>query len=433
MRQQEGPAPAGGGAGGRALAALRSRTALEAVVLLAGLALLAIFMTWPLARHFDTHIAGAGGGGDASGYVWDLYYNATHGLRLWGVSVQETVSAPFGRVLPGSANTTLFVTVGPAWLITTVFSPIVAYNAVMLAGLTLSGSSMYLLVRWLRLGVGPALWAGLSFVLFPQEILRVLGHLPLVQLECFPLMIMAGLHWLHRPGRRRAVLMALALAFAWLTNPYYGVMCTIMATVFGLWGVWTGLRGAGLRPTALRAAELAGACVVIVGLPLVALFASARGAVDSVFKRDEIELLLYGAQLTDYVRPLGSNAVWSTVFGSPFPNPSGERLNYVGVVTIALALVGVGVALWRGSGIDATRRRAALLAIPMVPVLVLFSLASPMTWFGHTVDMPSKLVFEVLPFLRVFARFVVPVMAVLLAAGAVGLWYAGAATSGGCR
>jgi hypothetical protein len=337
--------------------------------------------------------------------------------------VQESVSAPFGRVLPGSANTTLLVTVGPAWILAKVFSPIAAYNATLLSGLVLSGSSMYLLVRWLRLGVGPALWAGVSFVLFPQEILRAQGHLPLVQIGCFPLMIMAGLHWLDRPGRGRAALMALALAFAWLSNPYYGVMCAIMAAVFGVWGVIGTLRRASPRAALARAAELAGANLILVGLPLLALFASARGAVDSVFRRQEIELLIYGARLGDYVRPPADNPVWHTVFGSPFPSPSGERLDYVGAVTIVLALAGVAVALWRRREVDARRRRAAGIAVAMVPVLVLFSLASPMRWFGHTIDMPSKVVFELLPFLRVFARFVVPVMAVLVVAGAVGLWY----------
>ena len=78
----------------------------------------------------------------------------------------------------------------------------------------------------------------MSFVLFPQELLRATGHLPLVQLECFPLMIMAGLFWIDRPGWRRAILMALALAFAWLSNPYYGLMCAVMVGVFGVWGLW---------------------------------------------------------------------------------------------------------------------------------------------------------------------------------------------------
>jgi hypothetical protein len=397
---------------------------LEACAVLAGFTLLAVLMTWPLARHFGSQIPGAGSGGDASGYVWDLWFNATHGLRLFGVSVQDVVSAPFGRELPGSANATLLTTVGPAWVIAKVFSPIAAYNSMMIAGLALSGSSMYLCVRWLRLGVGPAIWAGVSFVLFPQEILRLLGHLPLVQMECFPLMVMAGLFWLAGPSWRRGALMAAAAAFGWLSNPYYGVMCSIMLVVFAAWGLAVMLRRDGLKPAAARIGELAAAAFVILILPLLVLFASARGAVDSVFRRDPVELLLYGAQPSDYIRPLGSNPVWSTLFGSPFPNPSGERLNYVGWVTIVLALVGVAVALWPRAGVGGTRRTAARVALALVPVLFLFSLASPMTFFGVTIEhMPSRIVFDALPFLRVFARFVVPVMAVLLVAGAVGLWY----------
>jgi len=394
------------------------------VTVLAGFALLAVVMTWPVVRHIDTRIVGAGGGGDASGYVWDFWFNARYGLRLWGVSLQESVSAPFGRTLPGSVNATLLATVGPAWVVAKIASPIVAYNVVLLTGLTLTGASMYGLIRWLGLGVAPAAWAGLSFVIFPQEIIRALGHPPLVMLAPFPVVLMAGLHWLDRPGWRRAGLLGLALLFAWLTNPYYGVMCAIVIAVIVIWGFVSVLRARSVRPAFARAGEAATACILIVGVPLVALFASARGAVDSVFKREEIELLIYGAQPTDYVRPLGSSPVWHEVFGSPFPSPSGERLNYVGIVTIALALIGIAVALWRRGGEPSgIRRTAALIAIPLVPVLLLFSLASPQTRFGHTFDMPSKLVYEVLPFLRVFARFVVPVMAVLLVAGAVGLWY----------
>lgn len=404
-------------------AALRSRAVVETVLVLGGFLLLSVAMTWPLMRHFDTRILGAGGGGDASGYVWDFWFNGTYGLRLWGVSVQESVSAPFGRELPGSVNATLLVTVGPAWVLTKLFSPIVAYNGVALMGLTTTGASMYLLVRWLRLGVGPAIWAGVSFVLFPQEILRALGHPPLMQLGCFPLMIMAGLYWIDRPGPRRVALVAAALALAWLTNPYYGVMCAVIVAVVAIWGLWGTWRRASWRTAMARVGELTAACVLLVGVPLALLFASARSAVDSVFGREEIELLLYGARLTDYVRPLGSNPVWAEVFGSPFPSPSGERLNYVGWVTIALALTGIVAALWRRRDIDRPQRTAALLAVPLVPVLVLCSLASPTTVFGRAVDMPSRLIFEVLPFLRVFARFVVPVMAVLLVAGAVGLWF----------
>ncbi|MGE0026115.1 MAG: hypothetical protein AB7O78_07555 [Thermoleophilia bacterium] len=420
----EAPAPDAGASARRLPAVVRLPVVLETVAVLAGFGLLAVFMTWPVALDFGTKIPGAGGGGDASGYVWDLWFNATHGLRLWGTSVQETVSAPFGRELPGSANATLLTTVGPAWFVARIWSPIVAYNTAVMSGVALTGASMYLLVRWLRLGVFPAIWAGAAFALFPYETIRVFAHVPLTHLECVPLTLMAGLYWLRAPGWRRAFLVAAALAFAWLTNPYYGFMCMVVIAVIGLWGVVAAVRASGWRPAAAVAGRLVGAAALVVGVPLLALFASSRGAVEGVFTRDPVELLLYGARVSDYVKPLGNSAVWDEVFGSPFPSPSGERLNYVGLTTIALAVLGVTVALLaRRTRVEGPRRTAALIAIPLVPVLVLFSLASPTTVFGHPIDMPSRLVFEVAPFLRAFARFVVPTIAVLLVAGAVGLWW----------
>ena len=123
-----------------------------------------------------------------------------------GHVVQDVVSAPFGRTLPGSVNATLLTSVGPAWVAAKLASPVAAYNVVALSGLALSGSSMYLLVRWLRLGIGPAIWAGVSLVLFPYELIRVAGHVPLAHLEAIPVVVMAGVYWIERPGVRRAVL-----------------------------------------------------------------------------------------------------------------------------------------------------------------------------------------------------------------------------------
>jgi hypothetical protein len=395
---------------------------LEGVAVIAGFSVFAVLMTWPLAAHFDTNILGGGSGGDPSGYVWDYWYNATHGLSLWGTVVQDVVSAPFGRLLPSSVNTTLFVSVAPAWVAAKVASPIAAYNVAALSGLVLSGSSMYLLVRWLRLGVGVAIWAGVSLVLFPYELLRVAHHVPLAHLEAIPVVVMAGVYWIERPGVRRAVLLALALAFAWLTNPYYGVACGILVAVFALWALVGLARRRARRGALARLGELAGAVTLLVIVPLLALFLSSRGAVEGVFTRDRIELELYGARLDDYVRPFGSNPIWHTVFGSPFQSPAGERLNYLGLATVVLALVGLGLALASRGG-TGRGRLAALVAAPSAIVLIVVSLASPTRLAGAELTMPSSLIFDVMPFLRAFARFVAPVMVVALVAGAYGLWW----------
>lgn len=388
-----------------------------------GFGVLAVLVTWPLATNFGTDIAGGGTGGDASGYVWDFWYNAEHGLVLWGVSTHEIVSAPFGRVLPGSANATLLVTLGPAWVVTNLASPIAAYNVAALGGLALSGAAMYLLVRWLGLGVAPAIWAGLSFTLFPYELFRSAGHVPLAHLECFPLMLMASIHWAGRPSIRRALLLSAAVAFGWLTNPYYGLMCTIIAAVAVTVTAGAAWRRAGFREAARRAVEPAIALFVLVGLPLLALQASSREAADLAFRRDSFELEIYGARLTDYVRPAVSNPLWSDILGDPFASPMGERTNYLGAVTIVLALVGLAAALrWRAE-LSSRARIAAGIGVPTAAILIWFSLASPTRWFGVAIDMPSALIFEFTPFLRAFARFAPGVMAVAVALGAIGLWW----------
>jgi hypothetical protein len=405
-----------------AAASLSGRAVIEAVLVLVGFGALAVIITWPIAADFSTRITGLGGGGDASGYVWDYWNLATNGFSLWGGQIQENVSAPFGRAYPG-LNTTLLVSSLPGWLVAEAANPVAAYNVVALSGLALSGAAMYLLVRWLRLGVGPAIWAGVSFVLFPFELLRVQGHVPFAQLACFPLMIMAGLYWLERPGWRRAALLALGWLFSWLSNPYFGVMCGLMLAVFLAWGFIGSLRRASLRAALARVGEVAATASLIVVVPFLALFLSSRSAIEDSLTRDPIELVLYGARLDDYVRPPGSTPLWGEVFGSPFASPGGERLAYVGLGTLVLALIGGGAALLRRRvEMDPRRRAAALVCLSMVPVLLVFSLASPQTILGAELRFPSELIFDALPFFRGFARFVAAIMAALVVAGAVGLW-----------
>ena len=72
---------------------------IEAGVVVAGFGVLAVLLTWPLAEHMGSWITTSGPGGDQSGYVWDLWYAAHHGVNAWGSYVQGIVGAPFGRDL----------------------------------------------------------------------------------------------------------------------------------------------------------------------------------------------------------------------------------------------------------------------------------------------------------------------------------------------
>ncbi len=177
----------------------------EVGAVLGGYLLMAVVISWPLAANLGTDIAGGGGGGDQSGYLWDFWNISQHGLSLWGTDVQESISAPFGRESPGSVNVTLFTTLGPAWVVSTIWSPIVAYNVTVFLALTLSAAAMYLLVRWVGAGRWIAAWAGMAFMLFPYEQLRAQVHIPLAHIWCLPIVVLVCLRWLERPSGRRAV------------------------------------------------------------------------------------------------------------------------------------------------------------------------------------------------------------------------------------
>lgn len=405
-----------------ARAALTSRTFLETSGVIIGFLVLAIVVTWPVLLHAGTIITGGGYGGDQTGYIWDYWYLDHFDLKLWGAGVQEIVSAPFGREYAGGINATILTSLVPAWIAVKVAGPVVAYNVVVISGLTLSSAAMYWLVRWLGLGVGASIWAGVAFMIWPYAQIRASGHLTLVHMECLPIVLLAGIRWIERPGWGRAFVLAGALGFSWLSNPYYGLMASVMVAVVLIAGTIRALRRGGARAGAARLGEAAAACTALVIIPLALLLASSREAVDATVERSRNELELYGARITDFVLPPMAG-LWSDLQGAfSWANPGGERLNFVGWTTIILAIAAL-ILGWRWrERLSARQGLLLVVGVPMVLVCMWFSLATPTRWFGAEISMPSDLVFDSLPYLRVYARFVVPVMVTLLAMGALGLW-----------
>lgn len=403
------------------------RIAIEVIVVLAACGTVAVLLTWPMAANITTIIPGGGAAGDNTGYIWDIWSNASYGLDLWAGGLQDHVGLPFGRTVIGGANLLLLFYTAPAALLGALLPPIAAYNILVLASLALTGASMYLLVRWLGLGIISAAWAGMAFELFPYEALRVTGHPPLAWLVFAPLFLMAAIWWLQSPTWRRASALAGATLFAWLTNPYFGAMASVAAGVTLLVGLIAVARSTGMRPALRRVGEAIGALLVIVGIPLAIIIGSTRGVAEGIVTRQRIELELYGARLEDYVFPLPGQFLWSGILGQdsstwPLVSTGGERTNFLGWTVLILAITGLVLAWRQRRSLNRRVTMAIALAVPLSLVMVLFSLASPYTLFGVEFSTPSSVVFDFMPFLRVYARFVVMVMACVLILGAVGLW-----------
>lgn len=418
--------PPGRPADGRTRGALRGRADVrEGVVVVAVFSVLALVLTWPLAIRFGSQITSDGVGWDPAGYTWDFWDNAEHGLRLWGSGTREFISAPFGVLLPASANATLLVTLGPGLLVTLVAGPVVAYNVTVLSGLVLSSATIYLLVRWLGLGIGPAALAGVALMVAPYQLAKAMLHIPFVHLECFPLLLLTGIRWAERPDRGRALWMVGALALGWVTNPYYGIICTVLAAVIVVVAAVRRARVGGLQAAFVRPGQLVGLAALLVGVPLAALYLSGRGAISESFDNPRIALSQFGARLSDYVRPDGDNVVMRLVVGEGtwlrLAAPGDERTVFVGWVTLALAIVGLVAAIRMWPRIGERLRLAVLTCASATPVLVWFSLASPSRVAGVRVPVPSEAIFSLVPELRAYARFGVAAFVCLLVLAMIGL------------
>ena len=396
---------------------------IEVLLVLAAFTGLAVLITWPLATDIGGLIPGLPGG-DQLGYLFDFWYFATYSLPLLADQVQDVVGAPFGRLVPAVPNLTLAATLVPATLLTKVFGAVVAYNVVTIAGLALTGAAMYLLVRWLGLGVGPAAWAGLAYTVIPYHLLAAQSWVTLVAYQCFPLLLMALIAWVRRPTWRNGIGTVAATLFAVVSFPYFGVMGLIMVAVAMVVSYILQGRHQGWAPALRAPALLAGGLVVFLFLPLGIISALNRsGTVLQTRSLDEVSTL--GPYLSDYWTPPKTSA-----FMNGFTDPNtwyglgsvgGERLMYIGAGAIILFVVGIVAAIaWRRS-LTPTWMALAIAGPAMMVVLLVVSLRTPYPIAGVEVPTPARLIFEVVPYVRAFGRFIIAIAAIAIVIGALGL------------
>lgn len=405
------------------------------VGLLAGLSLLAIAVSWPISSGLGSVVVGSFGQDSTGAITWLWTLQQEGGFRLTGSTLHTLTGAPLGWIEGNGLNIQWALPYYPAFLATKVVGEVVAYNLVILSGLVLSGAAMYALTRYLGCHPAVCAWAALVYVLFPWHLERVL-HGSLVHLEALPLLVLALVAVSRAPGdgRRRTWLLAgvgAANLAAWTSSGYYGAMALVATAAF-----------AGAVALAQRERLAAERLRAIVGVAGSAVVAAAvvygigkSGSVDTAieqFGRTPVDLEAYGLRLHELVVPTSENLLlggWTESFLEARRHSSNgtETANYVGLLTIALAVTGLVVA-WRASQ---AARAVALGLGAVVVVAVLFALPSPL--LGIDV-MPSRLLFEfVSSGLRVPSRWIVLVMTALVPLAALGLqavWRALASRSG---
>jgi hypothetical protein len=143
-------------------------------------------------------------------------------------------------------------------------------------------------------------------------------------------------------------------------------------------------------------------------------------------ERAASDLSMYGLRALELVTPSSGNLLLGdrasrllgvTQHGS---NPA-ETSNYLGLLTIGLALAWLVVA-WRTRTTLPSRHRGVAVGFTSVVVVALVLAApSPKSIGGHLVWMPSRLLWEVIPAIRVPSRWVALAMTALIPLAALGL------------
>jgi hypothetical protein len=188
----------------------------------------ALGLSWPLPLHLGTMLPGPVGG-DTGVYVWNLWLFrheilVHHRLPYFTTEILS-LTAPADLSLH---NYTVFDDL-LAFPLMPFVGPVAAYNLVYLIATVLAASAMFFLaLRFCR--STPAAWlAGLLFAWSPALVARGEAHLSLVNAAALPAFVLAFDRWWRSGRATDACLSGLVVAWAVMSDPYYGVYCVILA------------------------------------------------------------------------------------------------------------------------------------------------------------------------------------------------------------
>lgn len=391
----------------------------EGLVVLLGMTAVVCALFFPLVVHLGSMVVGRGD--DAAGEIAALWWMQHEGgYHLFG-SVHHTLTgAPIGWSEGNGSHIQSLVPYYPAYLAAKVVGPIASYNLVLLSGYVLSGAAMYLLVRYLGGSRPVGAWAGLAYTVFPWHLART-PHASLVHLEFLPLLLVALVAAARRPSLVRLTLVGLATLVCWLTAGYFGAMAFVATVAFAL-----------MLPVIMSFRRAATTFAGLVGASLAATLFAAFLSVISGFgrgaglNRAAGDLSIYGLRGLELIVPAAGNLVAGDRLDgflarhSHGSNPT-ETSSYLGWLTIALAVLGIVVAWRRRKVLSARARYATTGLLATLVAAFAFALPSPVVVAGQRVSTPSRLLWEVVPAIRVPSRWTALAMTALVPIAALGL------------
>jgi len=201
-----------------------------AVVL--GYVLATIAFSWPLPLHLGTHFTGDPGG-DTGVYVWNQWvfyqeliagHNPLHTEKILALSTPAVDLTQHNYTTFSNVLALPFMN----WL-----GVVATFNVVFLIICVLNSIMIYGLIRRVTAATRWEAWlAGLAFAWSPAMVARTTGHFSLAAAAAIPAFMWALINAERSRSTRDAVLVGLCMAWAGLSDAYYGIYCLMIGVVY---------------------------------------------------------------------------------------------------------------------------------------------------------------------------------------------------------
>jgi hypothetical protein len=207
------------------------RRAASRLAVVLGFVLAASAFTWPLPLNLGTHFTGDPGG-DTGVYVWNQWVFHQELTTGHNPLATEKILSLSSKVDLTQHNYTAFLNL-LAFPLISWLGVVVSFNVVLLAVCVLNALAAYGLVRRATTANRFEAWlAGLVFAWAPAMVARSTGHFSLVAAAALPAFLWCLINAEASRSARDAALLGLCMAWAALSDAYYGVYCLMIAILY---------------------------------------------------------------------------------------------------------------------------------------------------------------------------------------------------------
>ena len=193
----------------------------------------ALAFSWPLPLHLGTHLTGDPGG-DTGVYVWNQWVfhqelTTGHNPLATEKILSLTSPASISRSTTTRLSSTCWRCRSSRWL-----GVVTSFNVVFLVVCVLNAVMIYGLVRARHRGqsVGSVAGGPASFAWSPAMIARTTGHFSLAAAAALPAFLWCLVNAERTRSPRDAALVGLCMAWAALSDAYFGIYCLIIGTLY---------------------------------------------------------------------------------------------------------------------------------------------------------------------------------------------------------